>query len=167
MQSVLRFWLDRGVSGFRIDACPHLFEIDRDSEGKIKDEPLSGNTNDPDDYGYLNHIYTVDQPETIDMIYQWREVLDQYKAEHGGDTRVMLTESYSPLNVVQKYFGDGKRNGSHIPFNFQFINRITNDSLAYDYVACINDWMNILPPRYPANWVVGRNPEQFHFRNFH
>ena len=28
IQNVLRFWLDRGVDGFRIDAIPHLFEVE-------------------------------------------------------------------------------------------------------------------------------------------
>lgn len=151
---MIRFWLDRGVSGFRIDAVPHLFEIPKDSNGRFKDEPRNENNNDPDDWGYLIHIYTTNQPETIDMIYQWREVLDEYKEQHGGDTRVMLTEAYSSLDVLKQYFGNGVRNGSHIPFNFQLIERIKNDSIASDYIACINDWMNILPAGHPANWVV-------------
>lgn len=62
---MLRFWLNRGVSGFRIDAVPHLFEVRATDKGRLPDEPLSGNTKDPEDYGYLNHIFTVDQPETI------------------------------------------------------------------------------------------------------
>lgn len=152
---MLRFWLDRGVAGFRIDAVPHLFEIPKDSSDRFQDEPRNNDNNDPDDYGYLNHIYTTNQPETIDMVYQWREVLDEYKQQHGGDTRVMLTEAYSSLDVLKQYFGNGVRNGSQIPFNFQLIERIRNESSAIDYVACISDWMNILPIGHPANWVVG------------
>lgn len=86
-QNVLRFWLDRGVSGFRIDAVPHIFEVEKDANGNYPDEPLSGNTNDPNDWNYLNHIYTKDMPETIEMIYQWREVLDNHKKQHGGESR--------------------------------------------------------------------------------
>lgn len=65
---MLRFWLKRGVSGFRIDAVPHLFEVKPNEQSRLPDEPLSGNTKDPEDYGYLKHIFTVDQPETIDMV---------------------------------------------------------------------------------------------------
>lgn len=63
----MRFWMDRGVAGFRIDAVPSLFEVDKGQDGRYPDEPLSGGT-DPDDWGYLRHIYTQDLPETIDMV---------------------------------------------------------------------------------------------------
>lgn len=149
----MRFWLDRGVSGFRIDAVPHMFEIKADADGNIADEPLSGSTTDPDDYGYLNHVCTVDQPETIDMVYQWRQVLDDYKKVHGGDTRVMMTESYSPMSVIREYFGNGTHNGSHIPFNFQLL-YLRNGSNAHDYVKAIDYWMQNIPEGRTSNWVV-------------
>lgn len=37
MVSVLRFWLDKGVGGFRVDACPHIFEVKSDKNGKSWD----------------------------------------------------------------------------------------------------------------------------------
>lgn len=153
-QNVLRFWLDRGVAGFRIDAVPHLFEIQPDKDGYIKDEPLSGDTNDTDAYEYLDHIYTVNQPETIDMLYQWRDVLDEYKIQHGGDTRVLMTEAYSPLDTLVKYFGNATHDGSHIPFNFLFIERLWNGSNAHDVNGCIDDWLQMVPEGRTSNWVV-------------
>lgn len=157
MKNVLRFWLDRGVSGYRIDAVPYLFEVPADASGRIPDEPLSGNTNDPDDYGYLNHIYTADLPETLDMVYQWRQVLDDYKRDHGGDTRVMLTEAYSSLDTIAKYFGNATHNGSHIPFNFQLLGRIHNMSTANEYVDAIADWFKFMPQGRTPNWVMGNH----------
>lgn len=154
MKSVLRFWLDKGVDGFRIDACPYLFEVKPDGAGNYPDEPLSHNTNDPDDYGYLNHIYTMDQPETTDMIYQWREVMDDYQKEHGGDTRIIMTESYSSLDVVMSYYGNETHNGSHMPFNFQMITSLNNDSNAHDFKDIINIWMDNMPAGRTPNWVV-------------
>lgn len=152
----MRFWLDRGAAGFRIDSVALIFEIDRDVDGRIADEPLSGKTDDSDDWDYLEHIYTVDQPESIDMIYQWRQLLDEYQRENGGDTRIMMTESYSPLNIVAQYFGNITHNGSHIPFNFQMIQRLNNFSNAQDYISCIDDWFRILPSSKACNWVVSK-----------
>ncbi|KAL4710461.1 hypothetical protein ACJJTC_008863 [Scirpophaga incertulas] len=81
MKDVLRFWLQKGVSGFRVDAVNYMYEIDpRDFNRQYPDEPLSGMTLDPDDYGYLNHIYTKNRDETYQVIYNWRELLDEYTA---------------------------------------------------------------------------------------
>lgn len=86
MHAVLRFWLDRGVAGFRVDAVSFLFEKQL-ANGTYPDEPLSGGTTDPNDYGYLQHIYTINLDETIDMVIAWRRTLDEYRRVHGGDQR--------------------------------------------------------------------------------
>lgn len=66
----------------------------------------------------------------------------------------MLTESYSSIDVVMKYYGDGKREGSHIPFNFLLIEQISNNSNANDYKTTIDYWMSNMPPNRIPNWVV-------------
>ena len=58
MKNILKFWTDKGVDGFRMDAVPFLFE-----DQEFKDEPLSGKTDDLQDYNYLDHIYTWNFPE--------------------------------------------------------------------------------------------------------
>lgn len=55
MKDVLTFWMDKGADGFRIDAVNHLFE-----DPAMRNEPLSGNTEDPNNNDYLSHIYTKD-----------------------------------------------------------------------------------------------------------
>lgn len=55
MDDVITFWLDKGVSGFRVDAVNHLFE-----DPELKDEPLSGKTQDKYSHQYTEHIYTKD-----------------------------------------------------------------------------------------------------------
>lgn len=83
MKEVLRFWLRKGVSGFRVDAVPHLFETQPNADGLIDDEPLSGNCqDDPDAHCRLNHTNTMDLEECYDLIYQWREVLEEDEFAH-------------------------------------------------------------------------------------
>lgn len=86
MLDVLKYWLDRGVDGFRIDAVPHIFEK-RNEDGSYPDEPLSGWSSNPDSYDYHNHIYTKDQYPTIELLYEWRDFLKDYQKQNGGDTR--------------------------------------------------------------------------------
>ncbi|CAD7089383.1 unnamed protein product [Hermetia illucens] len=157
MKDVMTFWLKRGIDGFRIDAVPNLFEVAPDQNGKYPDEPLTGETNNPDDYNYVKHIYTVNQPETIDMVYQWRQVVDEFQRENGGDTRILLTEAYSPLDVLMQYYGNGTVNGSHVPFNFHLITELNGTSTAPDYENVINEWMNAMPAGGTANWVLGNH----------
>ncbi|KAM8713399.1 hypothetical protein ACLKA7_013676 [Drosophila subpalustris] len=159
MKNVIKFWLAKGVSGFRIDAIPYLFEVDLDRYNQYPDEPLSNDTACPDsnDHCYTQHIYTQDQPETVDMIYQWRELVDEFHTVHGGDKRILMTEAYTSFENIIKCYGDGTRNGSHIPFNFDFLSNINNASKATAYVEHIEKWMNAMPQGVYANWVLGNH----------
>ena len=159
MKDVLNFWMDKGVDGFRIDAVPSLFEVKPDANGNFPDEPLSGNTNDPDDWNFLVHIYTQDQDDTIDMVYQWRATLDNYQKERGGEDRVIMTEAYSAIDIVMKYYGNGSQEGAHMPFNFQFITTFFNSSNAGDLQKTIDYWMTNMPQGRVANWVMGNHDQ--------
>ncbi|KAH8321359.1 hypothetical protein KR074_003031 [Drosophila pseudoananassae] len=157
MNNVLRFWLAKGVSGFRIDAVPHVFEIAPDVQGQYRDEPRNDWNNDPEDYGYLQHIYTVDQPETIDLVYSWRAVLDAFEYENGGEERILMAETYSPIDIVMKYYGNGTREGAQLPFNFLLISELSNSSNAHDYESTVMKWLQHMPEGRTANWVLGNH----------
>ncbi|KAF5286037.1 hypothetical protein FQR65_LT12972 [Abscondita terminalis] len=149
---VLKFWLDRGVDGFRMDAVPYLFE-----DKEWRDEPLSGTTNDSTSNAYLNHIYTQNLPDTFKMIYRWREYLDNYTRDNGGDARIMMTEAYANITDTMKYYGDGDIEGAHFTFNFQFITYLSNKSSAHDIVFEVNQWLHYMPSKYVPNWVLGNH----------
>ncbi|XP_073813075.1 maltase A1-like [Musca autumnalis] len=160
MKNVMRFWLGKGISGFRIDAVPFLFEKELDTDNNYPDEPVVENVSncpDPDDYCHLQHIYTNDQPETFDMAYQWRALADEFKREHGGDTRILLTEAYTSFENILRFYGDGVRNGSHVPFNFDFLTNVLYNTPAEDIVAHITKWLNAMPKDVYANWVLGNH----------
>ncbi|XP_053659061.1 maltase A3-like [Anopheles marshallii] len=153
MKEVLLFWLGKGVDGFRIDAVPTLYE-----DTQLRDEPPSGLIDDPEDTNYLLHIYTQDLPETVEMVYEWRELIDNYHEQHGGETRVIMTEAYSSLDVIKTYYESSTgRIGSHMPFNFRLITEVDKDSTAADYVKVVQDWMSILPAGQVPNWVMGNH----------
>ncbi|XP_053692702.1 probable maltase [Sabethes cyaneus] len=155
MKNVLRFWLDRGIGGFRIDAIPYLFES-AEVNGRYRDEPLSRATDDPENPKYLIHSETFDQPETYDMIYQWRSLLDEYSARD-NNTRIMMTEAYTSLPKNIELFGNKTANGSHIPFNFQLIRNLDQNSSAADFAKYVNIWWKALPAGRRSNWLLGNH----------
>ncbi|KAI9551753.1 hypothetical protein GHT06_022089 [Daphnia sinensis] len=121
-KNVLRFWLDRGTDGFRVDAVPHLYE-----DPTFPDELPSGDPNaDPDQYGYLIHDQiTWNRPETYDVMAEFRQVLQEYE-DGDGQHRVMMTEAYVPLENVIQFYGNESFRMADFPFNFALINGISN-----------------------------------------
>ncbi|XP_022816674.1 maltase A1-like isoform X1 [Spodoptera litura] len=159
MKDVLRFWLDKGVSGIRIDAINHLYEVDpANYDGHYPDEPLSGAPGaTPEDYNYLNHIYTKDQNETYNIVYDLKVVLDQY-TEKQNDSKIILTEAYADLPKIMRYYGDKNHNGS-VPFNFFYLTELNNKSNARDMKMTIDKWMTHMPTGKVANWVNGNHDQ--------
>jgi len=73
-KDILAFWIDKGVTGFRFDAIKHLYESDT-----FLDEPcLTNEVECATKYVSLKHSYTTDQPETIEIIAEWRKFIDDY-----------------------------------------------------------------------------------------
>ena len=71
---VARFWLDRGVDGFRVDAVSHFVH-----DPLLRDNPPStkpGSRSRP--FDFQEHRYTVDRPETLAFLERLRRVLNQY-----------------------------------------------------------------------------------------
>lgn len=89
MKSIIGFWFEKGVDGFRLDALPHLFEANPDNfNGLFPDEPLTGNSFlTPDQPGYTTQEYVRDLPELYDVVYDWRAFSDAWKEEKGGNTK--------------------------------------------------------------------------------
>ncbi|XP_025831767.1 maltase 1-like [Agrilus planipennis] len=145
MKDVLIFWLDKGVDGFRVDATPYIFE----------NFPPPGSQGD----------YNVDEqrrgiqdlPETFDMVYQWRAVLDDYTKQNGGDTKVLMTEAFTNVNATMFYYGNGTVDGAHFTFNFFLITNTTSNSTASQDISVIKRWFQFMPSRYIANWVLGNH----------
>ncbi|XP_063232111.1 maltase 2-like [Bacillus rossius redtenbacheri] len=154
IKDVMRYWLDQGMDGFRVDAVTFLFE-----DEQLRDEPLSGDPGaEPTDQSYLKHVYTQNQPATFDMVQQWRALLDEYSSKDHS-TRVMFTEAYADLDNTFKYYGTKERPGAHFTFNFFVIEYIKNTSTADDYENITSLWLKNIPAGDWPNWVVGNHDQ--------
>ena len=79
--AVVKFWLDQGVDGFRIDAAPFLFEDPelRDAEPDPNRDPAAL----PDEYRYWNHKYNENLPALLDIMIEMKQLIDVYTAADG------------------------------------------------------------------------------------
>ncbi|MEL6868387.1 MAG: alpha-glucosidase [Pseudomonadota bacterium] len=80
MLSELRFWLERGVDGFRLDAinfCYHDAQL-RDNPAKPRAERLGRGFRTDNPYAWQRHIYDNTRPENIDFIKRIRALCDEY-----------------------------------------------------------------------------------------
>ena len=88
MFDAMRFWLDRGVAGFRLDAIATLFE-----DPKLRNEPLTGKL-DASGFPASNHTLTSGLPEVHDIMRRLRKLTDSYP-----DNRVLVGEIYVPATA--------------------------------------------------------------------
>lgn len=110
--AILRFWLDRGVAGFRIDVCQAI----------VKDRELR------DDPGR-----SYNQPEVHDVMRRWRRIAEEY------DDRLLLGETYVyDLEALVRYYGDG-RDELHLGFNVPFLKAELEAEPLRDIVAFMED----------------------------
>jgi alpha-glucosidase len=98
---MLRFWFDRGVDGFRIDApC-----VAGKTPGLPDMPPLPEGTPATAAAGLNPHV--AHRPEVHEMFARWRVVTNAYEAERPDRTLVFVGETYAPtLEQVTSYVGE-------------------------------------------------------------
>jgi alpha-glucosidase len=110
---IVRFWWDRGVSGFRIDVCNMMIK-----DAELRDNPTATEA-DPLDQQFMGvkAVYNTDRPEAHDILQHWRSISDEYAAPPLliGETNV------EQLPTLMEFYGSG-HDELHGGFNFVFIN---------------------------------------------
>src|SRR6266705_2850401 len=115
MFDAVRFWLDRGAAGFRIDAVSRLFE-----DPNLHDDPILPGKNaygDPN----IEHKYTDNLPEVHDVLRELRQLVDSYPGNP-----VIISEADQP-NIVELTKMYGQNDEVQLPMDFQFavVNRLS------------------------------------------
>ncbi|HEU4349040.1 MAG TPA: glycoside hydrolase family 13 protein [Actinoplanes sp.] len=145
-EHVLRFWLDRGVDGFRVDVAhgmikhPHLPDWSGPAAPPMGDTDATGITVD----GNLDLGPMFDQPEVHDIYRRWRQILEQYP----GD-RVLVAEA--PVEPVERLAHYVRPDEMHQAFNFAYLHapwdaavlrKVIDTSLAAnDAVGAATTWV--------------------------
>jgi len=144
MYDVLRFWLDRGVDGFRVDVIWHLIKDDR-----FRDNPTNPDwTPDMPPHHKVLPIYSADRPEVHEVVAEMRGILEEY-----GRDRLLIGEIYLPIARLITYYGRELR-GAHLPFNFHLIETEWN---ARHLQRQIEEYEAALPEGGWPNWVLSNH----------
>jgi alpha-glucosidase len=139
----LRFWLERGVDGFRIDVIALLAK-----DPTFQDEPPNPSFKPGDPLWFTNlHAGTEDQPAVHDIIRSFRRVADAY-----GDT-VMIGE-LDPIPNLMRYYG-AELDECQLPFNFNLVNGLPWEAKAVR--DAVTRYDAAIPDGAWPNWLVGNH----------
>ncbi|CAL1546909.1 unnamed protein product [Lymnaea stagnalis] len=147
LKSLLRFWLDLGVDGFRADAVPNMVTVANLSW----DEPLSGKDVPLYQDDYVIHVYTQHQPELVPIIKGWYDLLDEYTQQDGRE-RYMVLETYATHEQRNVLYSQGEAN----PFNFDLLQMSRPPKPQEINRTIMADYNDILPGKWP-NFVLGNH----------
>lgn len=141
----MRFWLEKGVDGFRVDVIWLMMK-----DEFLRDEPPNPMWDGVDPHASLNHIYTQSVSGIHDLIRQMRDVIDEY------DGRVMIGEIYLSLDELVAYYGRFL-DECHLPANFHLIlNKRWQAAAVRQLVA---RYEAVLPAGAWPNWVLGNHDQ--------
>ena len=108
--SVLKFWLDRGADGFRVDVAHSLIKAPGlpDLDPRVDDGP------DADTEGFFQTGPMWDQDRVHEVYQSWRALLDGYTPD-----RILVAEAWvQPLSRLARYVRDDEM---HQAFNFDYL----------------------------------------------
>jgi alpha-glucosidase len=112
---VLRFWLERGVDGFRLDTVNYYFhdKLLRSNPPSTKPEHLPYAVNP---YDMQEHKYSKSQPENVDFLRRIRALLNEYP----GSTSVgEVGDSHRSVELMAEYTSGGDT--LHMCYGFDFL----------------------------------------------
>lgn len=141
MLDVMRFWLDKGIDGFRVDVIWLMLK-----DEQLCDEPSNPDANPNNPHSQLLHIYTQDVDGIHDIVRQMRAVVDEY-AE-----RVLIGEIYLPIERLVTYYGHNDE--THMPYNFQLLELPWEPSVIR---RAIETYEAALPDDAWPNWVLSNH----------
>ena len=140
---VVRFWLDRGVDGFRLDVVNFFIK-----DALLRDEPARRTRCSPMAHRNFHSVFRRDRPETLLLVEELAAIVDRYSG------RVTIGEVSTDLGVSQ-YFEYSKPGRLDLVFNFALKNTPRFDAGAfYDGISRAEEIYGELG--WPC-WVLGNH----------
>jgi alpha-glucosidase len=107
---MIRYWLDFGVDGFRLDASSAY-----SADEFFRDNPVKFGASDQNAYNNQHHLYNKNLPENHQIIQEIRAILDEY-----GD-RLLIGETFIDNRLYDSItFYGAQLDELHLPLAFEF-----------------------------------------------
>lgn len=150
MLETLRFWLRRGVDGFRMDVISMILK-----DAALRDNPLNPNASPHlpanDLNGRLLHVFNQDQDEIHPLLRQIHRVLDEFSTP--DVPRCGIGELWQDLPRWVRYYGE-QGDELHMPFNFHLM----STPWEAQAIRCHVDEMEAILPAFAwPNYVLGNH----------
>jgi alpha-glucosidase len=144
LESVLRFWLDRGVDGFRIDVAHGLVKTDGLPDAHVQDSFSTDPT-------ALAPMW--DQPGVHDVYRRWRQITEEYARPGEDADRILCAEAWvKPAGALARYV---RGDELHQSFNFEFL---MTPWLAQDLRTTISETLTAAEAvGAPQTWVLSNH----------
>lgn len=114
MFAIMRYWLDKGVDGFRLDIFNSIFK-----DKEFRDNPFSFHfTPTPsaqDEAFFQKKIHTLNHPDCFGLAKEVHSLLDEYKED-----KFLLGEVTGNDSILKEFLGE-KQDGLHLVFQFELI----------------------------------------------
>ena len=145
MAEVMRFWLDRGVDGFRVDALEFLIK-----DRRLRDNPPAGPPRPPwsPEPGGLRRRWTHNQPGVAGVLRHLRQITDEYP------DRILLGELYAPAGRVAAALGSARGPGLHLGLDHQLAKSAWSASAFRRAIDAAE--RHLAPPRSPT-WAFSNH----------
>jgi alpha-glucosidase len=120
---VARFWLKRGVDGFRLDTINFYFadKYLRDNPSlpkELRNDSIAPSVNP---YNHQLHLFSKNQPENLEFLRKFRAVLDPYAAAAVGE----VGDAQRGLEIMAEYTSGGDKVQMCYPFEMLQPTRLT------------------------------------------
>lgn len=115
---VVRFWLERGVDGFRLDTINFYFHDKRLRDNpalpvEMRNDSIAPQVNP---YNHQQHLYSKNQPENLNFLKRLRAVLDAYNARTSlGE----IGDAQCGLEILGQYTAGNER--VHMCYVFELL----------------------------------------------
>ncbi len=148
---VTRFWLERGVDGFRLDTINFYFH-DKELrsnpplEAELRNSSIAPSVNP---YNHQRHLYSKNQPENLDFLKRFRAVLDEF------DGRACVGEvgdAQMGLEILGQYTAGDER--AHMCYAFELLSGTAPTPAA---IETIFDRVDTVAPDGWACWAYSNH----------